>query len=281
MKKEVSSKTEFLFESDAEKVILQEAAKPRKPKIALKIFRNSIIFSILLLSIFYILNTYETKILMNIKANTISDKITFKNDEKMNESSAYLEDYSNNSNNKYELLVNKKNSITDEMLNNYEIVYVANNTYDNVWLEKVTYSKYLELKIALEKKGYYLNIINGYKTFEESKNIYNSYVIEKGKKYAEKYVPKPGFSEHNAGLAMDIIISSNKTATNTDYKSDEYLYLENIAYLYGFIIRYPKGKETVTGYEYEPWHLRYVGNDLAKYLRKNNITLEEYYSTKH
>lgn len=281
MRKGVSSKTEFLFESDAEKVILREAAKPKKPKIALKIFRNSIIISILLLSIFYILDVYETNILMRIKANTISNKVAFKNNEKMNGSSAYLENYSNISSNKYELLVNKKNAITKEMLNNYEIVYVANNTYDNIRLEKVTYSKYLELKTVLEKKGYYLNIINGYTTFEESKSIYNSYTIEKGEKYAEKYIPKPGFSEHNTGLAMDIIISSNKTATNIDYKSDEYLYLENIAYLYGFIIRYPKGKETVTGYEYEPWHLRYVGNDLAKYLRKNNITLEEYYSIKH
>ncbi len=281
MKKEISSKTEFLFESDAEKVILKEAARPKKPKTAFKIFRNSIIFSILLLSMFYALNTYEVNILSKIKASVAKGKITLESIEKMNKSSDTLETYTNNSNNKYELLVNKKNSITNEVLNNYEMVHVTDNIYDNIWLEKVTYSKYLELKKALKNKGYYLNIRSGYRTFEESKNIYNFYAVEMGEDYAEKYVAKPGTSEHNTGMAVDIIVSSTKDATITNYKSDEYLYLENIAYLYGFIIRYPKGKENITGYEYEPWHLRYVGNDLAKYLRKNNITLEEYYSIKN
>ena len=62
-----------------------------------------------------------------------------------------------------------------------------------------------------------------------------------------------------------------------NYDSEEYLYLKNIAYLYGFIIRYPKDKDRVTGYYYKPDHLRFVGKDVAKYLTKNNLTLEEYY----
>ena len=89
----------------------------------------------------------------------------------------------------------------------------------------------------------------------------------------------PGTSEHNTGLAFDFIITNNKNSLKTNYDSDEYFYLENIAYLYGFIIRYPKDKEEITGYNYEPWHLRYVGQELAKYLKKNNLTLEEYYET--
>ena len=79
---------------------------------------------------------------------------------------------------------------------------------------------------------------------------------------------------------MDIVISTDSKSITNNYDSDEYFYLENIAYLYGFIIRYPKDKEEVTGYSYEPWHLRYVGKDLAKYLKKNNLTLEEYYEKK-
>ena len=124
---------------------------------------------------------------------------------------------------------------------------------------------------------YYINIISGYRTFNESQKIYNSYAKSMGEGYAEKYVAKPGTSEHNAGIAFDFIISSNKSSLKTNYDSDEYFYLENIAYLYGFIIRYPKDKEQITGYSYEPWHLRYVGENLAKYLKKNNLTLEEYY----
>ena len=153
------------------------------------------------------------------------------------------------------------------------------NTISNIKLEEETYNNYLRLKDNLLERGYYISIRSGYRTFEESEKIYNSYITKHGLEYAKKYVAAPGVSEHNVGIAFDFIISTNKNATQTNYESDEYFYLENIAYLYGFIIRYPKDKETITGYSYEPWHLRYVGKDLAKYLKKNNLTLEEYYET--
>ena len=154
---------------------------------------------------------------------------------------------------------------------------IAEQAKVGILLEEETYNNYLKLKENLLQRGYYININSGYRTFNESKNIYNSYAIEKGESYAEKYVAKPGTSEHNTGLAFDFSISNKKNSYKTNYDSDEYFYLENIAYLYGFIIRYPKGKEKITGYSYEPWHLRYVGKELAKYLKKNNLTLEEYY----
>ena len=139
--------------------------------------------------------------------------------------------------------------------------------------------QYIKLKNTLLERGFYINIRSGYRTFEESEQIYEYYKSKNGLSYAEKYVAKPGVSEHNAGIAFDFIISKDKNAINTDYNSDEYFYLESIAYLYGFIIRYPQGKENITGYESEPWHFRYVGVNLAKYLKKNNLTLEEYYKT--
>ena len=180
-------------------------------------------------------------------------------------------------NNKYEIIINKANIIDEQVVSKYNMVDVEDNLYNNIKLEEETYNNYLKLKENLLQKGYYINIRSGFRTFNDSKNLYNYYSSKKGKAYAEKYVATAGTSEHNVGLAFDFIISTNKNSYVMDYDSDEYFYLENICYLYGFIIRYPRDKEQITGYSYEPWHLRYVGNDLAKYLKKNNLTLEEYY----
>lgn len=270
------SKTEFLFESDAEKAVLNEAAKPKKKKLYKKIITNCIIISFITFGVFYSLNRYQIdKLTASI---TLSNKEKISSIETMNSSSNKLETVNNNST-KYEIIINKANPINQEDLNNYKIVDVQDNIYTDVKLEEQTYKQYIKLKNTLLERGFYINIRSGYRTFEESEQIYEYYKSKNGLSYAEKYVAKPGVSEHNAGIAFDFIISKDKNAINTDYNSDEYFYLESIAYLYGFIIRYPQGKENITGYEYEPWHFRYVGVNLAKYLKKNNLTLEEYYKT--
>lgn len=270
-------KTEFLFESDAEKVVLKEASKPKKPKIYKKIILNTFIICFFITGLSLVLNHYQanetSKIIASLGRISNSNKL----DERLNTSSNTLNVVDNNYNDKYEVIINKANPISEEIVQNYTIISVEDNIYNGIKLEEETYRNYLKLKENLKERGYYINIRSGFRTFNESKIIYNSYEKEKGSSYAEKYVAKPGTSEHNTGLAFDFIISSNKNVYKTDYESDEYFYLENIAYLYGFIIRYPKEKEDITGYNYEPWHLRYVGADLAKYLKKNNLTLEEYY----
>lgn len=270
-------KTEFLFESDAEKVVLKEAAKPKKPKVYKKIIINTIIICLFITGMSLTLNIYQKNQIKNITASLGKINSSNKIDEKLNVSSNNLKSVSNNYKDKYSIIINKANPISEDVLNNYTLTNVENNMYNGIKLEKETYNNYLKLKENLLERGYYINIRSGFRTFNESKTIYNSYQREKGDSYAEKYVAKPGTSEHNTGLAFDFVISSDKNTYKTNYESDEYFYLENIAYLYGFIIRYPKGKEDVTGYNYEPWHLRYVGVDLAKYLKKNNLTLEEYY----
>ena len=269
-------KTEFLFESDAEKAALNEATKPKKTKLYKKIIINCIIISFMIIGGFYSFNILQIN---KLNASIIKSNSNKTNEEKMNKSSDNLEIIKNNKN-KYELIINKSNPLDEYTLNNYVIVDVYNNAFDNIKLEKKTFNEYIKLKANLLERGYFINIKSGYRTFDESNEIYNYYKEKNGLDYAEKYVAKPGISEHNAGIAFDFTISDNKSILTTDYKSDEYLYLEKIAYLYGFIIRYPKGKENITGYQYEPWHLRYVGKDLAKYLTKNNLTLEEYYKTK-
>lgn len=273
-------KTEFLFESDAEKAVLNEAAKPKRPKVYKKIIRNSVVLSVLLVCAFVGFNSFQSNKLFKLNASLISSSPNDKQtEEKMNESSEELETINNNDE-KYEIIINKANPITEDKLKDYEQVEVLDNAITGVKIEKETYKNYLELKENLLQRGYFINIRSGYRSFGESEEIYNSYKSAYGEDYVEKYVAKPGVSEHNTGMAFDFIITHDKTSLKTDYQSDEYKYLENIAYLYGFIIRYPKGKEAVTGYEYEPWHLRYVGTELAKYLTKNNLTLEEYYETK-
>lgn len=227
---------------------------------------------------FFSFSMYTNNEINNISATVYKGKKD--TNEKMNASSNNLATVKINYNEKYEILINKANQISQEVLSLYKQVNVENNIYPNIKIEEETYKNYLKLKKAVENKGYFLNIRSGFRSFKDSEDIYKQYEIKYGTRYAEKYVAKPGVSEHNTGMAFDIIITSDKNTGNNNYESNEYKYLENIAYLYGFIIRYPKDKEEITGYSYEPWHLRYVGKDLAKYLTKNNLTLEEYYENK-
>lgn len=125
-------------------------------------------------------------------------------------------------------------------------------------------------------KGVGLIGISGYRSYETQSVFYNSSVQKQGADHAEKFSAKAGSSEHQTGLAMDLSCKAmnNKLVEKFD-KTKEGIWLKNNCYKYGFIIRYPKGKEQITGYSYEPWHIRYVGKDLAKYINDKNITLEE------
>ena len=119
--------------------------------------------------------------------------------------------------------------------------------------------------------GIELWIQSGYRSYETQENLYNNYVQMDGIETADTYSARPGHSEHQTGLAMDLnIIDSSFEGT------PEAIWIEENSYKYGFIIRYPKGKEYVTGYKYEPWHIRYLGMDIAKKVHDSNKTLEEY-----
>jgi D-alanyl-D-alanine carboxypeptidase len=120
--------------------------------------------------------------------------------------------------------------------------------------------------------------VSGYRSYDHQKTIYKNKVRAAGKEEADKYVAQPGHSEHQTGLAMDL---TNRDGINNELTGDfgrteEGMWLKNNAYRYGFIIRYPRGKENITGYSYEPWHIRYVGEKAAKKIRNNNVVLEEY-----
>lgn len=116
--------------------------------------------------------------------------------------------------------------------------------------------------------------IRAYTTYDEQRAIFDMSVIDNGEEKTLKTVPKPGYSEYQTGLDVNISgVSENFERTR------EYRFLKEHAYEYGFILRYPKGKEKITGFQYEPYHWRYVGKDVAKIMHDKNLTFEEYYAT--
>ncbi len=114
---------------------------------------------------------------------------------------------------------------------------------------------------------------SSYRTYQQQEDLYNQYVSSYGAKRADEIAARPGFSEHQTGLVIDIAESNTSVFANTD----EYQWLQKHAHEYGFILRYPKGKEKITGYSYESWHYRYVGVEIATYMKQNDLTFDEYY----
>lgn len=152
--------------------------------------------------------------------------------------------------------------------------YNLPNTYAPGGLLNVFSANFNQMKNDAAKEGIILNIISGYRSYYDQAYIYNNYVTTDGQANADTYSARAGHSEHQTGLAADIN-SLNQNFIN----SKEGKWLNNNCYKYGFIIRYPKGKESITGYMYEPWHIRYVGTSLSKELYNNGnwISLEEYF----
>lgn len=128
-----------------------------------------------------------------------------------------------------------------------------------------------DLFLQGEKEGVELYGLSGYRSYTSQMDTFEGSEDKNGKKYAEQHVAKPGESEHQTGLAMDVTNSKHSFPY-----SEEARWLANNAYKYGFIIRYPKEKEDITGYSYEPWHIRYVGTDASEEINSKGIVLEEY-----
>jgi zinc D-Ala-D-Ala carboxypeptidase len=119
---------------------------------------------------------------------------------------------------------------------------------------------------------------SGYRSYELQKQFYDSYVANDGQEAADHYSARPGTSEHQTGLSFDATNASETCHLEVCFKeTPEGKWLAEHAHEYGFIIRYLEGKETVTGYQYEPWHFRYVGDELASELKKTNQTMEEFF----
>jgi len=173
------------------------------------------------------------------------------------------------------VLVNKLNRLQSNYvphdLEQISLNYATNNKF----LRKEAKENFEKLSSDAKKIGYSIIAVSAYRDYDYQENLFNNYVKEKGENYALKCSAKAGHSEHQTGLSVDVMGSNN------DYdqfeKSKEFDWMKNNSYKYGFILRYPKGKEYITGFKYEPWHYRYVGKDIASIIYTEGITLEEYY----
>lgn len=151
---------------------------------------------------------------------------------------------------------------------------------DNRRLLREEAARHLESLFASAKQeGHALVAVSGYRSYERQRAIYQSNVASKGQAHADRFSAKPGTSEHQTGLAMDVTVQGNDQVllSQSFGETEAGQYIEDHAHQFGFIIRYPEGKEAVTGYSYEPWHLRYVGQDVATDIYLNEWTLEEYF----
>lgn len=135
-----------------------------------------------------------------------------------------------------------------------------------------------ELFKASEEAQLSLFAVSGYRSYDRQKAIYDSNVARNGSERTDQFSARPGYSEHQSGLAMDVSTNSIHFRLDEEFAATpEGRFLADHAHEYGFIIRYPEGKSDITGYSYEPWHIRYVGKELAEELHSKGITLEEYY----
>ena len=128
-------------------------------------------------------------------------------------------------------------------------------------------------------KSSHLSLVmnSGFRSSAKQAFYYNNYVKQSGEAAANKFSAKPGYSEHQTGLSLDISNADRSCYLEECFgDSAAGKWLATNAHNYGFILRYPKGKEDITGYQYEPWHFRYVGKDLAKEIYQQNLTYEEY-----
>ncbi len=180
--------------------------------------------------------------------------------------------------NPYELqvLVNKYNQLPSGF-NQYNLVemkpeYTLRDGKDYL-MAGVAYEKYLEMYHDAKKEGLTMMVVSAYRTENYQRNLYNSRVRRSGQVYADNYSARAGHSEHQTGLAIDI----GSTYTSFEH-TKEFKWLQQHAHEYGFFMRYPKGKEWITGYAYEPWHYRFVGVEAATIIHNEGITFEEYHA---
>lgn len=159
-----------------------------------------------------------------------------------------------------------------------DVRFSFNEICDKRKLRKKAADALEELFAAAQKDHIYLYGVSGYRSYSRQSEIYYRNLFTKGAEYTNQYSAMPGTSEHQSGLAIDLSCESvGFGLTEAFSESDEGLWLKEHAWEYGWIIRYDKEMSDLTGYAYEPWHIRYVGKKLAKILYSNHLCLEQYY----
>ena len=181
----------------------------------------------------------------------------------------------------YALIANKHYQLGDyapDDLVQVEWKYRYGLQNDKYLLRKEVNDAYVEMwEAAYNEQGIYLLLLSGYRSKAEQQGEYDYYKKVKGEAYADSVAARPGWSEHQTGMAIDIYSKADYKAETFD-QSPTFKWLSENSYKYGFILRYTKGNEEITGYKYESWHYRYVGKELAAKVVESGLTYDEYYA---
>lgn len=189
----------------------------------------------------------------------------------------------------YKILINKTNPLasnfvpaglvtTDDNENNFhEFKDASLKPQVNI----LVLNHFLAMQSKARDCGLEIIVDSGYRSYDYQQKVWEINVLENGLEETKRSVAIPGCSEHQSGLAIDVAFMRDNTFYGNALENDaEVKWLIDNAYKYGFILRYPQGKEDITGYKFEPWHYRYVGIELATIIKYLDITLEEYYRNK-
>ena len=173
------------------------------------------------------------------------------------------------------LLVNKFNYLDSNYIpNNLELL---DNSYakSGIYLVKEAKNELEKMIMKAREDGMNIRVISAYRAYSYQDKLYNNYVKNDGVEMADTYSARPGYSEHQTGLVVDVTRAFDDF--NNFENTDEYNWMLENASNYGFILRYPKDKEDITTYSFEAWHYRYVGVELAQKIKASNLTFDEYY----
>ncbi len=178
--------------------------------------------------------------------------------------------------NTFYTLVNKYNYLREDFVPNNLVELETPYAREGIYLVKSAKDKFYELVKKASEEGLTIRAISAYRGYTYQKRLYDKYVENDGVTKADTYSARPGFSDHQTGLVVDVdnTINSFEAFTNTK----EYQWMLANSYKYGFILRYPEGKEAITGYQFESWHYRFVGVKLAKKIKASNLTFDEYFT---
>lgn len=174
------------------------------------------------------------------------------------------------------MLVNRDNPV-DKTYLPQDLVDSESKYRDNMLVNSKVLEAFKGMQREANRFGYKIDIMSAYRSYDYQEKIYNKLVKEKGFNYAFRYIAPAGSSEHQTGLAIDICVyRDDKCYTEHELiDMEELIWVQKNAHRFGFILRYPLDKEDITGYNYEGWHFRYVGN-IAGFIYSNGLTLEEY-----
>ena len=228
----------------------------------------------------------DENISVNSNSNSNSSEVLLSNKDKeklkyedMESDYKEIERLENILNNQYFILINKDNKLAEDYVpKNLKkpearfLDYVQDNNLENDTADAT--KKMFE---AAKQEGILLVGVSGYRSYSIQKGLYDTRVEKNGEEKTRAYTAEPGASEHQSGLAIDILCDEYQTLDEGFENTDAFRWLTENCYKYGFILRYLKGKEDITGYNYEPWHFRYIGNkEVAKDIMNRGLAFEEY-----